>query len=88
VEAHFPAGTRWTRPEGGMFVWVELPGNLDGTELLARSIAEARVAFVPGSAFFPDRSGTDTIRLSFSTSKPDRIHEGVRRLGELVGRIT
>ncbi|HEV7372846.1 PLP-dependent aminotransferase family protein [Arenibaculum sp.] len=81
---HFPAEARWTRPEGGMFVWVELPDGLDGTALLERSIREARVAFVPGAAFFPDRSGKNTIRLSFSVNRPERIREGIRRLGALV----
>lgn len=90
LDEHFPADARWTRPEGGMFVWVELPEGMDGTALLERAIREARVAFVPGAAFYPDRSGKNTIRLSFSVNRPDRIREGIRRLGALIseaGRI-
>jgi DNA-binding transcriptional MocR family regulator len=90
LDEHFPADARWTRPEGGMFVWVELPDHLDGTALLERAIREARVAFVPGAAFHPDRSGRNTIRLSFSVNRPDRSREGIRRLGALIseaGRI-
>jgi len=84
LQAHMPAGVSWTRPEGGMFVWVDLPAAIDGAELLRRSIAEARVAFVSGSGFFPDRSGRHHIRLSFSLSPPARIEEGIRRLGRLL----
>ncbi|MEE4346142.1 MAG: PLP-dependent aminotransferase family protein, partial [Paracoccaceae bacterium] len=51
---HMPAGVTWTRPEGGMFVWVTLPEGMDGAALLERSLAQERVAFVPGAAFFPD----------------------------------
>lgn len=86
LEAHFPKGCRWTRPGGGMFVWAELPERIDGARLLARAIREARVAFVPGAAFFPDRSGRNTIRLSFSTSKPERIETGIQRLAETIDR--
>ncbi|MFN3719289.1 MAG: PLP-dependent aminotransferase family protein [Rhizobium rhizophilum] len=85
LERHMPAGTQWTRPEGGMFVWVTLPEGMDGAELLARSVETEKVAFVPGQAFFADRSGTNTIRLSFSCANEAMIEEGIRRLGRLVG---
>lgn len=84
LAAHMPEGVTWTRPEGGMFVWVTLPEAIDGAELLRRSIAETRVAFVPGAGFFPDRSGTRYIRLSFSLNELPRIEEGIARLGALV----
>jgi DNA-binding transcriptional MocR family regulator len=84
LAAHMPAGATWIRPDGGMFVWVTLPETIDGAELLRRSIAEARVAFVPGEGFFPDRSGTRHIRLSFSLNEPAKIEEGIARLGALV----
>jgi DNA-binding transcriptional MocR family regulator len=75
---------RWTKPLGGMFVWIELPEGMDGAALLKRAIQEANVAFVPGSAFFADRSGTNTIRMSFSATAPERIREGVKRLAGLL----
>ncbi|AWK87985.1 GntR family transcriptional regulator [Azospirillum thermophilum] len=79
-----PPGVTWTKPEGGMFVWLELPEGVNGTALLERAIKEANVAFVPGSAFHADRSGQNTLRLSFSVTKPERIREGVRRLCNLL----
>lgn len=75
---------RWTRPQGGMFVWMELPEGMDGAQLLRRAIEEVNVAFVPGAAFFADRSGANTIRMSFSATPPDRIREGIRRLAQLL----
>ncbi len=79
-----PPGVTWTKPEGGLFVWIEAPEGVDGTELLARAIKEANVAFVPGSAFHADRSGKNTLRLAFSVTKPAQIREGIRRLCELL----
>ncbi|MCM2399165.1 PLP-dependent aminotransferase family protein [Rhizobium sp. S95] len=84
LEKYMPAGTVWTRPEGGMFVWVTLPEGLDGGELLARSVETEKVAFVPGQAFFADRSGANTLRLSFSCANEEMIDEGIKRLGRLV----
>ncbi|WP_103333339.1 PLP-dependent aminotransferase family protein [Pseudotabrizicola formosa] len=81
-----PAGVEWTRPEGGMFVWITLPPGMDGAELLARSLETERVAFVPGRAFFADGSGGNTIRLSFSRADEVAIDEGIRRLGALISR--
>ncbi len=86
LEANMPAGVSWTRPEGGMFIWVTLPENLDGAELLAQSLETERVAFVPGHAFYADGSGRNTLRLSYSTSDEAKIAEGVKRLGHLIGR--
>ncbi|PVB63033.1 PLP-dependent aminotransferase family protein [Labrenzia sp. 011] len=86
LEKHMPAGTRWTRPEGGMFIWVELADGIDSAELLARSIASARVAFVPGKAFHPDGSGANTLRLSFSCADEDRIETGIARLGNVIAQ--
>ncbi|PJF10630.1 PLP-dependent aminotransferase family protein [Pseudorhodobacter sp. MZDSW-24AT] len=86
LEREMPAGVNWTRPEGGMFVWITLPEHMDGAELLARSLQTERVAFVPGRAFFADGSGGNTIRLSFSRADPAAIDEGIRRLGALIAR--
>jgi DNA-binding transcriptional MocR family regulator len=84
LETHMPAGVTWTRPEGGMFVWVTLPEAIDGAKLLERAIKEARVAFVPGAAFYADRSRRNNIRLSFSCSDTAAIDEGIRRIGSLL----
>jgi 2-aminoadipate transaminase len=80
LERHFPPGVRWTRPDGGLFLWVSLPRLLDSQELLERAL-EAKVAFVPGAAFHPAGGGAHTMRLNFSYARPEVIEEGVRRLG-------
>ncbi|MCA0204685.1 MAG: PLP-dependent aminotransferase family protein [Proteobacteria bacterium] len=82
---HMPEGVRWTKPEGGMFVWLTLPEGMEGADLLARSLQTERVAFVPGRAFFADGSNGNTIRLSFSCADEAMIEEGMKRLGRLVG---
>lgn len=84
LEANMPAGVTWTTPEGGLFIWVTLPEHLDGAEILRRAIAEVGVAFVPGSAFFTDGSGRNTIRLSYSLPTKAQIADGIARLGKLV----
>ncbi len=84
LATYMPAGTTWTRPQGGMFIWVTLPEGLDGAELLARSVETEKVAFVPGQAFFADWSGANTLRLSFSCADEAMIDEGIRRLARLV----
>jgi DNA-binding transcriptional MocR family regulator len=81
---HMPAGVEWTRPEGGMFVWITLPKGMDGAALLAKSLQSQKVAFVPGSAFFADGSGRNTIRLSFSRADEPTIAEGIKRLGAVL----
>ncbi|TEA76905.1 PLP-dependent aminotransferase family protein [Allopusillimonas ginsengisoli] len=84
MDQHFPATTSWTRPEGGMFIWVTLPEHVDGTELLARAV-ERNVAFVPGAPFFagPD-APANTLRLSFVTVSEEKIREGIAILGQLI----
>ncbi|MBE0552345.1 MAG: PLP-dependent aminotransferase family protein [Rhodobacteraceae bacterium] len=79
-----PEGVSWTRPEGGMFVWLTLPEGIDGAELLAKSLKSERVAFVPGRAFFADGSNGNTLRLSFSCADEAMIAEGIARLGRLL----
>lgn len=82
LRKEMPAGYVWTKPEGGMFLWITGPAGLDGLKLLERAIKH-QVAFVPGRDFFPADAGANYLRLNFSNSTPDRIREGVRRLGEL-----
>jgi len=84
LETSMPDGVEWSRPEGGMFVWVTLPKGMDGADLLARAIRDHRIAFVPGRAFHADGSGENTLRLSFSCASFEMIDEGISRLGELV----
>jgi DNA-binding transcriptional MocR family regulator len=84
LETSMPDGVEWSRPEGGMFVWVTLPKGMDGADLLVRAIRDHRIAFVPGRAFHADGSGENTLRLSFSCASFEMIDEGISRLGELV----
>lgn len=81
---YMPDGTSWTKPQGGMFVWVTLPKGMDGAKLLARSLETAKVAFVPGQAFFADGTCANTFRLSFSCANDEMIEEGISRLGKLI----
>ena len=80
---HFPAQAEWTRPAGGLFIWVTLPDFIDTTDLLARALRD-NVAFVPGEAAFLDGRGRNAMRLNFSGSDEDSIREGIRRIGEAV----
>ncbi|WP_372885766.1 PLP-dependent aminotransferase family protein [Shimia sp.] len=80
---HMPAGVRWTRPDGGMFVWLTLP-QANASDLLAHALAQYDLAFVPGRAFFADGSGDDTLRLSFSCAGEALIDEGMARLGAAI----
>tara|TARA_R110002020_G_scaffold39991_7_gene118341 strand:- start:3405 stop:4709 length:1305 start_codon:yes stop_codon:yes gene_type:complete len=86
LDRHMPDGVTWTRPNGGMYVWVTLPEGIDGAALLAESLKTERVAFVPGRAFFANGSGANTIRLSFSCASEAMIDEGIKRLGKVIGR--
>ncbi len=79
----FPAGVTWTKPEGGMFIWVTLPQHIDAMKLLDQAIA-AKVAFVPGAPFYANEPETNTLRLSFVTVPPERIREGVAILAKLI----
>jgi 2-aminoadipate transaminase len=79
LAAQMPAGVRWTRPEGGMFLWLTLPEGCDGAELLARAV-EQQVAFVPGATFFANGGSENTARLNFSYPSVERIREGIARL--------
>jgi DNA-binding transcriptional MocR family regulator len=78
-----PAGARWTRPEGGFFSWLTLPEGADSVDL-ARRAAEQGVGIVPGTLFFPDGRGRDTVRLSFSLVDETQIEEGIARIGSLL----
>ncbi len=85
MQEHFPRGVTWNRPEGGMFIWVNLPSGMDAVELLQKAIAE-NVAFVPGAPFFANEPQRNTLRLSFVTVSPERIQRGIAVLGALIMR--
>jgi len=79
----FPPESEWTRPRGGMFIWVTLPDFIDTTDLLARALRD-NVAFVPGEAAYLDGRGRSSMRLNFSGVDEESIREGVRRIGKVV----
>jgi 2-aminoadipate transaminase len=79
LEQGAPAGSHWTSPSGGFFVFYEAPNGVDATTLLPSAI-ESGVGYVPGEAFFVDGSGKNTMRLAFSKETPENIKEGIRRL--------
>ena len=83
MQEHFPQGVSWTTPQGGLFLWLRLPQEMDAMELLRKALQE-KVAFVPGQVFFPNGGGENTMRLNFSVSTPDTIREGIRRLGKVL----
>lgn len=74
-----PPSARWNVPDGGFYVWLTLPEGLDAKAMLPRAVT-ARVAYVPGTAFFADGFGSQSMRLSYCYPTPERIREGVRRL--------
>ena len=82
LERSMPAGVEWTRPDGGMFVWLTLPAHLDAGELLPRAI-ERNVIYVPGAPFYAGEPARNTLRLSFVSVPPASIEHGVRTLAEI-----
>jgi 2-aminoadipate transaminase len=83
LEEHMPGGVQWTHPQGGLFLWVTLPEGMNTTELF-REAVKRKVAFVPGTSFFPLGGGENTMRLNFSYDTPERINEGIARLGMVI----
>ena len=83
----FPAGTTYTRPEGGLFIWVELPEHVNVLDLLAKCV-ERKVAFVPGIHFFCDGGHMNTLRLNFSNSTVEQIHTGMAILRDVIAEAT
>jgi 2-aminoadipate transaminase len=86
LQEHFGGRASWTRPEGGLFIWATLDGEVDTTDLMARSEG---VAFVPGRAAYMDgRSGRSSMRLNFAGVPEEEIREGIRRIGRIMGGDT
>lgn len=83
LEQYFPASATWTKPGGGFYVWVNLPPEID-TKLMVPKAIVAKVAYVPGTAFYADGFGTWAMRLSYCHPTPERIREGVKALGGVV----
>jgi len=83
MDEHFPKEATWTKPDGGMFIWVELPKHINAMELLDEAIKN-KIAFVPGAPFYANEPATNTLRLSFVTVPPDRIRAGIEVLGKLI----
>ncbi len=85
LRRHMPEGFSWTRPEGGMFLWVSGPGSLDTLAVLAEAI-DSGVAFVPGADFFPRGGGSNNMRLNFSNADAASIRDGIARLAAICSR--
>ena len=79
----FPSEAKYIIPEGGLFIWVELPEHIDTKELMVKAVAD-NVAFVPGGSFFPNSDTRNTMRLNFSNMNEENIVEGITRLGKLL----
>ena len=83
IEEHFPQEIEYTKPEGGMFLWVTLPENISSLNLFKLATAE-NVVFVPGRAFYVDGGGDNTLRLNFSNSDEEKIEEGIKQLAKVI----
>jgi DNA-binding transcriptional MocR family regulator len=83
LEQHFPKEATWTKPGGGFYVWVNLPPEIDTKAMMPKAIV-AKVAYVPGTAFYADGFGSWSMRLSYCHPTPERIREGVKALGGIV----
>jgi 2-aminoadipate transaminase len=83
LEHYMPEGVTWTKPEGGLFLWVRLPAHMNADELFYEAIKE-NVAYVIGSAFHCDDSGQNTMRLNFSYPSVEQIDEGIKRLAKVI----
>ena len=87
IKQEFPDTVSWTKPEGGMFIWLTLPEHIDSTKLLEKAIAQ-NVAFVPGAPFYSGAGRANTLRLSFATVPEDKIRTGIAILGKLLKEYT
>jgi 2-aminoadipate transaminase len=83
LERYMPAGTEWTNPDGGYFVWLTLPESVNATTLLPQA-RERGVEYLPGSTCFPDSGHDNRIRLSFSFTNEQQINDGIRILADIV----
>jgi DNA-binding transcriptional MocR family regulator len=86
LDRFMPEGVSWTRPEGGMFIWLTLPEGLDSRALVRKAIDEQGIVFVPGTSFFADGSGERHIRLNYTCSDDATIDDGIGRLAALISQ--
>ncbi|HEC61900.1 MAG TPA: PLP-dependent aminotransferase family protein, partial [bacterium] len=86
MDGYFPSEIDWTHPQGGLFLWGTLPEYLNSEEVLEAAV-EQKVAFVPGAPFYPDGGGHNTMRINFSNATPEKIQEGIARLGRVLHMI-
>lgn len=86
IKDEFPEEIAYTRPDGGMFIWATLPEGYSSTKLFEMALAED-VAILPGIPFYTDGGGEDTMRLNFSNATPERIEEGIKRLGSALKKF-
>ncbi len=84
LEREFPCEARWSKPQGGIFIWVTLPDSVNTWEMLPRAVEREKTAFVPGAAFGIQGGGQSSLRLNFSNAAPEMIEEGMQRLGQIV----
>jgi 2-aminoadipate transaminase len=85
MDRYFPDEARWTRPDGGLFLWVQLPERISADTLFEEAVAE-RVAFVPGTSFFACQTQLNFMRLNFSNQRPEMIEEGIKRIAGVIER--
>jgi 2-aminoadipate transaminase len=83
LEEHMPDGIKWTKPKGGLFLWITTPDCLDCQDLFVDAVKE-KVAFVPGTSFFAEGGGHNTMRLNFSNAMPEKINDGICRLAKVI----
>ena len=87
IQKHFPTGVKYTNPDGGLFIWVEIPGNINTQDLFDQCIKN-NVAFVPGEPFYPGEPESGTFRLNFSNMSEEKIKDGIQRLGKAITEFT
>jgi 2-aminoadipate transaminase len=78
---------KYTKPDGGMFIWVSLEEGMSALELFEKAMEE-KVAFVPGDPFYTNKSIVNTLRLNYTNSSPEVIEEGIKRLGKILYEVT
>lgn len=86
MDKYFPPSVTYTRPKGGMFLWVTLPKGVSALSLFPKAL-EKKVAFVPGDPFYTDVKNTNTLRLNYTNADCGTIEEGIRRLGDLLQNL-
>jgi 2-aminoadipate transaminase len=86
IENHFPEGVKFTRPEGGMFLWVTMPEHISSRDLL-KLVLPQNIAFVPGDTFFVDGTGQNTMRLNYTNAPEEKIEKGIKIMGESMKKL-